>query len=265
MAGVAELAGVTAALELLDASVELGARPALISVSITAAPGEVLGVIGANGSGKTTLLRAALGLAKLESGEARLGGRAVRGLTELERAGLAGYLPQERRVAWNVPALDVAALGAGHRPPREGRRAALEALADLGQGHLANRGVRDMSGGERAKVLLARLICTGAPLLAADEPTAGLDPDAALRVMEVLRGRAGAGAAVVVTLHDLTLAARSCDRLAVMAAGRLVALAPPPEALRSEVLSRAFGLDGELLATPAGWVLAARRSLQGAA
>ena len=108
-------------------------------------------------------------------------------------------------------------------------------------------------------MLIARLLVTGAPLLVADEPAAGLDPQAALTVMEVLKTKAEAGAAVVATLHDLTLAARHCDRLAVMSAGRIVAIAPPTEALAPAVLAEAFGLDGELIATPSGWVVAARR------
>jgi iron complex transport system ATP-binding protein len=189
----------------------------------------------------------------------------VAGLSEIERADLAGYLPQERRAAWNMPAWRIAALGAAHRPPAEARRLALEALNDVGLGGLAERGVREMSGGERAKVLLARLLCTSAPLLVADEPASGLDPDASLRIMEVLQARASAGAAVVASLHDLTLAARSCDRLAVMSGGRLIALAPPSEALAGTVLAQAFALEGELVSTSAGWVVAARRADQGVA
>jgi len=249
----------TPALELADVGVILGGRPVLTGASLVAVPGEVLGVVGANGAGKTTLLRAALGLAKLETGDAWLGGRPVDRLSEIERAGLAGYLPQERRIAWNMPAWRIAALGAPHLSPREAHQRALAALADMGVGGLAERGVRDMSGGERAKVLIARLLVTGAPLLVADEPAAGLDPQAALTVMEVLKTKAEAGAAVVATLHDLTLAARHCDRLAVMSAGRIVAIAPPTEALAPAVLAEAFGLDGELIATPSGWVVAARR------
>ena len=118
-----------------------------------------------------------------------------------------------------------------------------------------------MSGGERARVLIARLIATGAPLLIADEPAAGLDPDAQFMVMDLLRrARAGAGAAVLATLHDLTLAARACDRLAVLADGRLVLALGPPARSSPRILSaEAFGLDGELVASRAGPVLAARR------
>jgi len=254
---------VSPALELNGASVTLGGRAVLADVSLSVSAGEVVGVVGANGAGKTTLLRAALGLARLAAGSARLSGREVDGLSEIARAGLAGYLPQERRAAWNMPAWRIAALGAPHRPPAEAHRRALAALADMGVEDLAERGVRDMSGGERAKVLIARLIVTGAPLLVADEPAAGLDPSAALKVMEALKTRARAGAAVVATLHDLTLAARDCDRLAVMSAGRLVALGPPLEALSPAVLAEAFDLDGEWVATPTGPVLAARRLAQG--
>ena len=107
----------TPALELAGVRVAIAGREVLRGVSLAVAPGEVLGIVGANGSGKTTLLRAALGLLPLISGEARLGGRPVGRLGEVERASLAAYLPQERRVGWNMPAWRVAALGAVHRPP----------------------------------------------------------------------------------------------------------------------------------------------------
>jgi iron complex transport system ATP-binding protein len=248
--------------ELDSASVTLAGRPALREASLAVHVGEVVGVVGANGAGKTTLLRAVLGLAALEAGAARLGGQRVARLTELQRAGLAGYLPQERRVAWNMPAWRIAALGAIAVAPQESRRRALAALEEMGLAELAERGVRDMSGGERARVLIARLFATEAPLLVADEPTAGLDPDAALRIMDALRRRADGGQAILVTLHDLTLAARSCDQLAVMSAGRIVALDTPQAALAPTVLAQAFALEGALVDTPAGLVLAARRGPQ---
>jgi len=251
---------VSPAAELESASVAIAGRAVLDCASLAVGPGEVMGVVGANGAGKTTLLRAALGLVRLTAGVVRLGGRPLGELSELQRAALAGYLPQERRVAWNMPAWRIVALGAAQAPPREARRRALAALEEMGLAALAERGVRDMSGGERARVLIARLLATQAPLLVADEPAAGLDPDAALRILEVLRQRAAGGQAVIATLHDLTLAARGCDRLAVMSGGRIVALGPPPEALSAEVLSQAFRLDGGLVDTPAGWVMAASRA-----
>ncbi|HEY1752406.1 MAG TPA: ABC transporter ATP-binding protein [Caulobacteraceae bacterium] len=249
----------SAALELAGAVVRRGPRTVLADVSLSVEPGEMLGLVGPNGAGKTTLLRAALGLQPLAAGEARLAGRPLAALSEPARAALAGYLPQERRVAWNMPARDIAALGAVGLAPREGQKLAEACLAELEIGDLAGRGVLDMSGGERARVLLARLLATRAPLLIADEPAAGLDPEAQLLILERLQARAAAGAAVVVTSHDLALVARTCDRLAVLCEGRLCALAPPREALSAQILAEVFALDGALVETPAGLTLAARR------
>ncbi len=108
-------------------------------------------------------------------------------------------------------------------------------------------------------MLLARLLATRAPLLLADEPTAGLDPDTQLLVLELLRREAGRGTAVVLTLHDLGLAARACDRLLVLHHGRAAAGGPPREALAPAVLAEVFGLSGGLIDTPAGPLLAAAR------
>lgn len=247
------------ALALHDAIVRRGAALVLDRVSLEARPGEVLGIVGANGSGKTTLLRAGLGLVRLASGRAELAGREVRTLAEPERARLAGYLPQERHVGWNMTAWRVASLGAFHARPPEARARAGAALARVGLSSLKDRGVLEMSGGERARVLLARLLATEAPLMVADEPIAGLDPDAQLLALDLLREEAKRGAAVVLTLHDLGLAARYCDRLAVLASGRLVADAAPAAALTPEVLAEAFALDGRLELRPEGAMLLARR------
>jgi iron complex transport system ATP-binding protein len=247
------------ALALENATVRRGDHVVLADASLAASPGEILGVVGANGAGKTTLLRAALGLAHLEAGAARLGGRDVRGMPDAVRASLAAYLPQERRVGWNLPAWRVASLGAFHRPPAEARARAWEALRRVGLHGLEDRGVLDMSGGERGRALLARLLAARAPLLVADEPAAGLDPDAQLLALELFRQEADRGASVVLTLHDLSLAARACDRVAVLHRGRIVADGPPRQALTPQVLAQAFGLDGRLQDTDAGLVVVAHR------
>jgi len=250
------------ALELIGASAAIAGRPVIAAVDLEVGAGELVGVIGRNGAGKTSLLRAALGLLPLQAGQARLGGRAVGALSDAERAALAGYLPQERKTAWNLPALTVASLGAPGRPPAEARALAGEMLARVGLADLGARGVLDMSGGERARVLLARLLATRAPLLVADEPAAGLDPDAQLMVLEILRREAQGGAAVLVTLHDLTLAARFCDRLVALDGGRVAAMGSPAQVLTPEGLKAAFGLDGALVATAHGPVAAVDRSVR---
>jgi iron complex transport system ATP-binding protein len=239
-------------------SVRLDGRRVLDEVSLTVGAGERVALVGPNGAGKTTLLRAALGL-QAASGTVRLFGQDVRRLSGRERAERAAYLPQERRIAWGVSARRAAALGALTKPPGEADRIAVAALARVGLLELADRSVFSMSGGERARVLLARLLAVGAPLLAADEPAAGLDPDAQLRVLNDLAVEAAAGRAVVLTLHDLTLAARWADRVVVLNRGRIVADSPPLDAFSTAVLSDVFGLHGRWIATETGPVLSASR------
>ncbi len=251
-------------LSLQNASVSLGDRRVLDGVDLMVSAGELVGVLGPNGAGKTTLLRAALGLAKLASGSARLSGRDVAELGPEERAGRVAYLAQERRLAWSLAAWRVASLGAVDRPPALAREAALQALARVEMSGLADRGVLEMSGGERARVLLARLLATRAPLLVADEPVAGLDVEAQFHTLDLLREEARAGRAVVVTLHDLTLAARACDRVVVIDHGRIVADGSVAEVLTPACLAEVFGLTGALVETAAGTVLAARRRGPGA-
>ena len=250
----------TAAWTLTGLTVSRAGAVVLNGVDLSVEPGEMVGVLGPNGAGKTTLVRAGLGLIRLASGLVELGGRPLAALSEARRAALVGYLPQERSPAWNLPAWQVAALGAVRSSPMEGQMVAHSVLEDLGVAALADRGVLDMSGGERARVLLARLLVTRAPLLVADEPAAGLDPEAQLMILERLRAAARSGAAVVVTLHDLGLAARLCDRLLVLHDGAAAAQGPAHEALRPQILRSVFGLDGQLIDTPAGLVLAAGRA-----
>ena len=234
------------ALSVQDATVLRGDRTVLDAASLTVAAGELVGVVGTNGAGKTTLLRAALGLVPLDAGRVELAGRPLDSLSDAARARLAAYLPQERHIGWNMSALRIAALGAVDLAPQAAERVAGAALLRVGLHDVRHRGALDLSGGERARVLLARLLVTGAPLLLADEPIAGLDPDAQLLAMELFREETRRGAAVVLTLHDLALAARFCDRLVVLHHGRVLIDATPVEALGKDVLATAFNLQGAL-------------------
>jgi len=251
-------------LALIGATASLGGRTVLDAVDFPVAAGELVAVVGPNGAGKSSAIRALAGLLPLSGGHARLEGEDVAALSPRRRAERAAYLPQERRIAWNLPAIEVAALGAPLLAAAEGRTRARSALEEVEAGHLADRGVAEMSGGERARVLLARALAADARALLVDEPIAGLDPDAQLMVLERLQARARSGQAVLVSLHDLALAARFADRVVVLDRARVVADAAPLEALSPDVMAGVFGLSARWTDGPEGPLLAAgRRQLAG--
>lgn len=248
---------------LAGATATIGGRTVLNEVDLSVGAGELVALCGPNGAGKSSAIRAALGLLSLSDGRALLAGQPLSDLSAGQRAECAAYLPQERRIAWNLPAVEVAALGAPWLAGAAALERARMALDEVDIGHLADRGVSEMSGGERARILLARLLTTQARALLADEPVAGLDPDAQLMVLERLAARARAGQAVLVSLHDLTLAARFADRVVVLDQGRVVADGPPMEALRPIILRTVFGLSAVWLDGPDGPLLAASRAATG--
>ena len=250
----------TAQLTMQGACARLGGRLVLDHADLQVGTGELVALVGPNGAGKSSLIRAFVGLLPLVGGAARLGGDDVADLTSRQRAERVTYLPQERRIAWNLPAVEVAALGAPFLSGPQAFAAARAALEEVEAGHLADRGVAEMSGGERARVLLARALASPSRALLADEPIAGLDPVAQLMVMERLRARADSGQAVLVSLHDLPLAARFADRVAVVDHGCVVADGPPLDALDPEVLARVFGLSGRWIDGPDGPLLSAGRA-----
>lgn len=248
-------------LSLHDVSVRLGGRVALAGASLEIEAGTLVAAVGPNGAGKSTLLRAAAGLVRREAGCVSLLGRDLDAVSPEARARALAYLAQERRPAWGLPAEEVASLGAVGAAPADALRRGRAALARAGLDGFGDRSVFDMSGGERARVLLARVLAAEAPVLLLDEPLAGLDPDARLAAMALFREEASRGAAVLVTVHDLATAA-VCDRVVVIAGGRIDADGPPAEALRPDVLRAVFNLDGRWIEGPHGPLLAARRADQ---
>ena len=254
-------------LKLEGVCVDLGRRAALRDVTAAFEPGRLTLVVGPNGAGKTTLLRAATGLLRVGRGHVMLDGKPVGGLRGAERARAVAYLPQGGTVAWPLPVRDVVALGRlphGERPDRlspQGREAVEAALSAVGLHGFESRSATALSGGERARVLLARALATGAPVLLADEPVAALDPRHQLIVLDVLRERARAGAAVVAVMHDLALAARYADEILLMKAGRVQATGRPRDVLTEARLAESFGIEARVAMVDETLVLAARRPL----
>jgi len=243
---------VTAHLTLDSLTVRRAERSVLQEVSLRIAPGELVGLLGPNGAGKTSLMRAALGLLAFE------GASSLAMLSPSARARAAAWLPQTREIAWGLSVADVVALGrvphrALGRPPGPEDHAAVErAIERLGLADFRNRPADALSGGEQARVLIARALAQETPLLLADEPVAGLDPAAQIMAMEVFAELAAAGRSVLVSLHDLGLAARHCTRLVMLHGGRLVADGPPGTVLTEAHLARVFQLRAFHAETPLG-------------
>lgn len=226
-------------LSLHNLTVKRGECPVVDDVSLTVGEGEFVGLLGPNGAGKTSLLSGALGLLAA-SGQSSL---AV--LAPKARARAAAFLPQGRDIAWPVSVETLVALGrAPHGAADPADPAVACALARMGLEAYRGRSATALSGGEQARVLIARALAQDTPLLLADEPVAGLDPEAQIRTMQVFQELAAEGRGVVASIHDLGLAARHCSRLILMHRGRLVADGPPRAVLTDETLAEVFGIRG---------------------
>ncbi len=235
-------------LAAVDVSVRLAGRPVLDSVSVEVQAGETVGLIGPNGAGKTTLLRVLAGLQPPGRGEIRLAGRPLAAIDRAEIARSIGFLPQGGTSHWDVTVETLVTMG---RLPHLGRwrgpsvrdfeavGAAMDA-ADLAG--LARRPVTQLSGGELSRTLLARVLAGEPELLLADEPVSGLDPAHRLDAMEIMRALARRGAGVVAVLHDLSLAARFCDRLVLLHSGRKIADGRQDDVLTPGNLRDCYGI-----------------------
>lgn len=236
-------------LELSEVSVAFGARLVLNRVSLDFQAGELLGLIGPNGAGKTTLLRSACGLLRPQTGSIRLLGRPLSALKPPEIAKILAYLPQGGEAHWSLAVKDLVLLGRlPYRPrwkgfARDDYRIVMDSLEVCDVRHLAERPVDQLSGGERSRVLLARALASKPRLLLADEPVTGLDPLHQLEVMEKFRLLANSGTGVVIIMHDLSLAARYCDRLVLIDDHRIVADQKPAEVLQNKHLRNCFGVQ----------------------
>ncbi|MFF5917222.1 heme ABC transporter ATP-binding protein [Streptomyces flavochromogenes] len=230
--------------EAVGVRLERGGRAVLDDVGIGVRAGEVLALVGPNGAGKSTLLAALAADLVPSAGEVRIGGRPASGWTPGELALRRAVLPQDAALSFPFAAADVVRMGrapwAGTAREDEDEAAIAEAMAATDVGAFAGRPFSALSGGERARVALARVLSQRTGLLLLDEPTAALDLRHQELVLRVCRERAAAGDAVVVVLHDLGLAAAHADRVAVLHGGRIAVEGPPAEVFEEELLSRVY-------------------------
>jgi iron complex transport system ATP-binding protein len=233
-------------LRLQDARVTLDGRDIIQNVTCQAGPGEMVGLLGPNGAGKTTTVRALLGLQKLSSGSASIDGIAIAALSFRARAQKLAYLPQARQMAWPIIVREAVALGRFAYGTSYGKLgsddqiAIDQAIHDCDLEALANRSVASLSGGELARVHIARAFASTAPAIIADEPTSALDPSHAFGVLELLQTKARQGGVVVVILHDLALAARFCSKIILLNQGKIVASGAPKDALTIENITEIY-------------------------
>jgi iron complex transport system ATP-binding protein len=210
------------------------------SISFTVEPGEMLAVIGPNGAGKSSLLQSMAGLLPAR-GDIRLAGKALRAIKPAERARKIGFLPQFCDSAWPLAVEEIVALG---RLPWHDRDldAIGQAMRETGVDGMAQKSINQLSGGEQARVWLARVLAGAPRIILADEPVASLDLYYQARIMENLRQHTGEGRCVILAIHDLALAARYCDRFCLLKQGRVHAFGPPEAVLTEAALSDAFGV-----------------------
>ena len=250
-------AAVSEAVRVRGLGVRFGRAEILRDISFDVVPGEVIGVVGPNGAGKSTLLRVLAGLVRYSGGEAALKGRPVETLSPSALARFVAFMPQGTDPQ-PFSALETVLMG---RYPHLGRfqlegprdrDIALRAMASTETDAFRDRHLNTLSGGERQRVLMARVLAQEGSIMLLDEPTANLDLRHRLGIMDLIREQAVArDAAVIVALHDLSLATRYCDRLLLLADGRLLAAGSPDAVLTVDNIRSAFGVESLVEPDPA--------------
>jgi iron complex transport system ATP-binding protein len=226
-----------------------GGQPVVESLSATLAPGTITAILGPNGAGKSSLLLGLAGLLAPAAGRALLGEHDLGALTPRARAQAIGYLPQAPEIAWDVTVESLVALG--RLPWRDRGADQIEAaIAAVTLGDLRHRPASRLSGGERARVLLARVLAGTPRWILADEPLAALDLAHQLALIAHLKACAAGGQGVVVVLHDLAIAMNHADRVLVLDRGKLVADGAPADALDPALMLQVWGVKAEWLGPP---------------
>ncbi len=243
-----------------------GGRQVVAPLSATLEPGTITAICGPNGAGKSSLIMGLAGLLALAQGRVLLGEADLRAIRAQDRARALGYLPQGSDIAWDVAVESLIALGRhphGDARGPTGRAAIDAALSATAMEPLRHRPASQLSGGERARALLARVFAGEPEWVLADEPLAALDLAHQLSLIGHLRSCAGAGQGVVIVLHDLALAMNHADRVLVLSAqgdqgGALIADGAPRDALNPDVIAQGWGVEANWLGEPGAQALVAR-------
>ncbi len=239
-------------LSLCNIGLSITNKVILESINLELNSGELVVLLGANGAGKSSLLRSALGLAQVSTGESLIDEQLVTTLSSANRAKKVAYLPQKRPLAWPIKVFDVVSLGRYAYGVNLGRlknddlESVESAITSCGLEQLRNRRVDTLSGGEAARVHVARAFAANAALLLADEPTAALDPKHQLDVMQLIRRYVDMGGGALVVGHEASLAARFADRLIWMRDGRIVADGTVKETMTAAMMAEIYGVSAQI-------------------
>jgi iron complex transport system ATP-binding protein len=246
------------ALRFEAVSAELGGRMILEEIEFGVSSGEIVGLVGRNGAGKTTLLRLAGGILRPKRGRVLLAGDVVRQMPRRQLAQRVALVPQNMHVPFPFRVGELVLMGRAPHQSLIGLESqhdielAEAALTRLGILGLADRSITTLSGGERQLVLFARALVQDPDVLLLDEPTAFLDLKHRVEVLREVRSFANSGRAALIVSHDLSLAARCCDRVVLLGAGRIVAQGRPAEVLTSANLREAFEIETQTFSGPDG-------------
>jgi iron complex transport system ATP-binding protein len=249
---------------VLDAvGVSLDDRPVLDGVTLEARAGEVLALVGPNGAGKSTLLAVLSGERRPDAGSATLDGRPLHEFAPLELARRRAMLTQDNTLSFPFRVREVLEMGRSPwaRTPQlaDDERALAAAATQADVAHLLDRRFTELSGGERARVSLARVLAQDTGIVLLDEPTAALDLRHQEDVLRVSRELASAGRTVVLVLHDLSLAGAVAHRVGLLSAGRLVALGSPAEVLTADAIGEVYGVEVEVISRDGTLLVVPRR------
>ncbi len=243
-----------------------GSREVLKNVSFSAGENELIFVLGANGAGKTTLFRCMLGLLHGYRGSILLNGQRISHLPARELARRIAYIPQFHNPVFSYTALDMVLMGTNHRlsafasPGRREREIAMQAMAQLGIEAFAERGFRELSGGEQQLVLVARALAQEAKILLMDEPTSALDFGNQVRVLQKVAALSTQGYTVLLSCHNPQHAMLYARRVIALHDGAVAADGPPQEALSPALVQTLYGIEAHFFPTPDGLLISPAKS-----
>lgn len=237
-----------------NVSIKRGPRTVINDVSLEVPAGQCVALVGPNGSGKSTLLGGITGDLAIESGEVTVLDSAISALDNLDLAKVRAVMTQQVSVSFGFAVREVVQMG---RSPWRGTEASAnddeivnQSLVDMDIVHLADRPVQALSGGELARVAMARVLAQSTPILILDEPTAALDLRHQQELLECVKRHTAAGGAALIVLHDLSLTAAYADQVGVLSEGNLVALGSPQAVLVPEVLDKVYETEVVTLTHP---------------